>query len=148
MQLAIWLLSLHWEWESTLWGGYEKALPKVVLHYCSYWLSSLWDKVMQCVELCICIIIVCVCYCLEYLVARTAKRRVLWECMCALMYGPLPVSQWRNDKPFSAAQEFILVDKAHVCDVDDHLVWVLIEVETALLQPLKVVGAFDMQPAL
>lgn len=64
------------------------------------------------------------------------------------MYGPLPVSKRRNDKPFSAAQEFILVDKAHVCDIDDHLVWILIEVETALLQPLKVVGAFDMQPAL
>lgn len=60
----------------------------------------------------------------------------------------LPVSQRRNDKPFSAAQEFILVDEAHVCDVNDHLVRVLIEVETALLQPLKVVWAFDMEPAL
>lgn len=40
--------------------------------------------------------------------------------LCSL--APLPVSQWRNDKPFSTAQEFILVDKAHVCDVDDHLV--------------------------
>lgn len=38
------------------------------------------------------------------------------------MDGPLPVSQRRNDKPFSAAQEFILVNKAHVRDVDDHLV--------------------------
>lgn len=64
------------------------------------------------------------------------------------MDGTLPVSQWRNDKPFSTAQEFILVDKAHVCDVDDHLVRVLIEVETTLFQPLKVVGAFDVEPAL
>lgn len=64
------------------------------------------------------------------------------------MGGPLPVSQRCNDKPFSAAQEFILVDKAHICDVDDHLVWVLIEVKTTLLQPLKVVGGFDMEPAL
>ena len=69
-------------------------------------------------------------------------------CVSALMYGCLPVSQWCNDKPFSAAQEFILVDKANICDVDDHLVGVFIEVEAALLQPLKVVGAFDMQSAL
>lgn len=60
----------------------------------------------------------------------------------------LPVSQWRNDQPFSTAQEFVLVDKAHICDVDSHLVGVLIEVETTLLQPLKVIGAFDMEPAL
>lgn len=62
--------------------------------------------------------------------------------------GPLPVSQWRNDKPFGAAQEFILVGEAHICDVDNHLVWVLIEVETTLLQPLKITGAFDMKPTL
>lgn len=61
---------------------------------------------------------------------------------------PLPVSQRRNDKPFSAAQELVLVDKAHVCDVDNHLVRVLIKVETALLQPLKVAGAFDVEPTL
>lgn len=60
----------------------------------------------------------------------------------------LPVRQRCNDKPFGTPQEFILVDKAHICNVDDHLVWVLIEVETALLQPFKVTGAFDMQPAL
>lgn len=68
--------------------------------------------------------------------------------MCVFMDGPLPVSQWCNDKPFSASQEFILVDKAHVCDVDNHLVRVLIEVETTLLQPLKIIGAFYMKPAL
>lgn len=74
----------------------------------------------------------------------------LWECLCVYVFkdGPVPVSQRRDDQPFSAAQEFILVDKAHVCDVDDHLIWVFIEVETALLQPLKVVGAFDMESAL
>lgn len=60
----------------------------------------------------------------------------------------LPVSQRRNDEPFSAAQELVLVDKTHVCDVDNHLVRVLIKVETALLQPLKVTGAFDVEPAL
>lgn len=61
---------------------------------------------------------------------------------------PLPVSQRRNDEPFSAAQELVLVDKAHVCDVDNHLVRVLIKVKTALLQPLKVTGAFHVEPAL
>ena len=61
---------------------------------------------------------------------------------------PLPVSQRRNDKPVSAAQELILVDEDHICDVDDHLVGVLIVVETALLQPLEVAGGFDMQSAL
>ena len=35
---------------------------------------------------------------------------------------PLPVSQWRNDKPVSAAQELILVVEDHICDVDDHQV--------------------------
>ncbi len=60
----------------------------------------------------------------------------------------LPVSQRGNDKPFSTAQELILVDKAHVCDVDDHLVRVLVEVETTLLQPLKVVRTFDVESAL
>lgn len=70
-------------------------------------------------------------------------------CVCVVfMDDDLPVSQRRNNKPFSAAQEFILVAEAHICDVDDHLVWVLIEVETALLQPLKVIGVFDMEPAL
>lgn len=41
--------------------------------------------------------------------------------MCHCM-GPLPVSQRRNDEPFSTAKEFVLVDKAHICDVDNHLV--------------------------
>lgn len=34
----------------------------------------------------------------------------------------LPVRQRCNDKPFGTPQEFILVDKAHICNVDDHLV--------------------------
>lgn len=66
--------------------------------------------------------------------------------VCELCF--LPVSQRGDDKPFSAAQEFILVDSGHICDVNDHLFGVLIEVETTLLQPLKVTGAFDMEPAL
>lgn len=61
---------------------------------------------------------------------------------------PLPVSQRRNDEPFSAAQELVLVDKPHICDVDNHLVCVLIKVEPTLFQPLKVAGASDMKPAL
>lgn len=70
-------------------------------------------------------------------------------CVCIVFVDDhLPVSQRRNDKPFSAAQEFILVVKGHICDVDDHLVRVLIEVESALLQPLKVIGAFHVEPAL
>lgn len=64
------------------------------------------------------------------------------------MNGLLPVSQRCNDQPFCAAQELILVNKAHVCDVYDHLVRVLVEVETALLQPLKLVRAFDVQTTL
>lgn len=58
--------------------------------------------------------------------------------------GPLPVSQRRNDEPFSAAQELVLVDKTHICDVDNHLVCVLIKVEPTLLQPLKVARASDV----
>lgn len=70
---------------------------------------------------------------------------VTGKCPCV---RPLPVSQRRNDKPFSAAQELVLVDKAHICDVDYHLVRVLIKVEPTLLQPLKVAGAPDVEPAL
>lgn len=65
-----------------------------------------------------------------------------------LLVWLLPVSQRRNDKPFSAAQELVLVHKAHICDVNNHLVRVLIKVEATLLQPLKVAGASDMEPAL
>lgn len=68
--------------------------------------------------------------------------------LCFLNAWNLPVSQRRDDKPFSAAQKFILVDKTYVCDADNHFVGVLIEVETTLLQPLKVSWAFDMQLAL
>lgn len=67
---------------------------------------------------------------------------------CNLTDEPLPVSQRCDDQPFSAAQELVLIDEADVRDVDDHLVRVLVEVETTLLQPLKVIGAFDVESAL
>lgn len=56
----------------------------------------------------------------------------------------LPVSQWSNDEPFGAAQKFILVFKAHVCDVDKHLVSFLVKVEATLLQPFKISGTSDI----
>lgn len=59
-----------------------------------------------------------------------------------------PVSQWSNDKSFGAAQKFILVFKAHVCDVDEHLVPFLIKVEATLLQPLKISATSDIESAL
>lgn len=59
-----------------------------------------------------------------------------------------PVSQWSNDESFGAAQKFILVFKAHVCDVDKHLVPFLIKVEATLLQPLKISATSDIESAL
>ena len=60
----------------------------------------------------------------------------------------LPVRQGCDDQPVGASQELVLVDEGHVGDVDGHAVGVLVEVEAALLQPLKVRGALDVQPAL
>lgn len=34
----------------------------------------------------------------------------------------LPVCQWSDDEPVGAAQKLVLINKAHVCDVDQHLV--------------------------
>lgn len=59
-----------------------------------------------------------------------------------------PVSQWSNDESFGAAKEFVLVFKAHVCDVDKHLVPFLIKVEATLLQPLKISATSDIESAL
>lgn len=60
----------------------------------------------------------------------------------------LPVSQWSNDEPFGASQKFILVFKANICNVDEHLVPFLIKVEATLLQPLKISRTSDIEPAL
>lgn len=59
-----------------------------------------------------------------------------------------PVSQWSNDESFGAAQKFVLVFKAHVCDVDKHLVPFLIKVEATLLQPLKISATSDIESTL
>lgn len=59
-----------------------------------------------------------------------------------------PVSQWSNDESFGAAQKFVLVFKAHICNVDKHLVPFLIKVEATLLQPLKISTTSDIESAL
>lgn len=68
--------------------------------------------------------------------------------MFALTDFNSPVSQWSNDKSFGAAQKFVLVFKAHVCNVDKHLVPFLIKVEATLLQPLKISTTSDIESAL
>ena len=64
------------------------------------------------------------------------------------LLATLPVRQGRDDQTVGAAQELVLIDEGHVGDVDGHAVGVLVEVEAALLQPLEVGGALDVQPAL
>lgn len=59
-----------------------------------------------------------------------------------------PVSERCDDQPLRAAQKLILVDSLCVSDADDALVCFLNEVETGLLQPLKVCWGSDVFAAL
>lgn len=55
-----------------------------------------------------------------------------------------PVSERCDDQSLSAAQELILVLKVYICDRDDTLVCVLIEVKPWLFEPLKVCRGLDV----
>jgi len=59
-----------------------------------------------------------------------------------------PVSEWGNDEPICASQELILIDGVHITDSNNTLVVILTEVETRLLQPLKVFRRLDLHPHL
>ena len=56
----------------------------------------------------------------------------------------LPVSEGGDDQTIGAPQELIHVGKVYISDGDQTLVRVLLEVETWLLQPLKIVGRSDV----
>ena len=54
-----------------------------------------------------------------------------------------PVGQGRNDEPFGAAEELVLVGEGHVGDADEHLVQFGIEVEAKLFHPIEVDDVLD-----
>lgn len=52
----------------------------------------------------------------------------------------VPVSKRGNDQTLRTSQELVLIDKVYISDRDLTLVLVLQEIESGLLQPLKVCG--------
>jgi hypothetical protein len=60
----------------------------------------------------------------------------------------LPIGKRRDDKSVSAAKVFILIGEVDVGDENAGAVEVLLEVEAALLQPLKVVDVAHIYPTL
>ena len=61
---------------------------------------------------------------------------------------PSPVSKWSNHQPVRATNRLVHVGKVDVGDGDDAGVRVLVEVETRLLQPLKVIHRLDVHTYL
>lgn len=56
------------------------------------------------------------------------------------MKGPVPVSEWRDNKTFSAANKLILVVEGDISDCYVGAVQVLTEVDATLTQPVKIRG--------
>jgi hypothetical protein len=59
-----------------------------------------------------------------------------------------PVSEWCDDQSFSASQELIHVGEIHISDGDLAFIFIVFEVETSLLQPLKVLHRLHMHTHL
>jgi len=60
----------------------------------------------------------------------------------------LPVSEWRDDKPICTSQKLVLIDGVHITDGNNAFVVIFTEVESCLLQPLKVLRRPDLHAHL
>lgn len=72
----------------------------------------------------------------------TKVREICFEtemCISSPRHNLLPVSEGGDDQTVGTAQELVHVGEVYICDGDQTLVCVLLEVEAGLLQPLKVV---------
>lgn len=73
----------------------------------------------------------------------TKVRQICFETEMSISwprYNLLPVSEGGDDQTVGTAQELVHVGEVYICDGNQTLVRVLLEVEAGLLQPLKVIG--------
>ena len=60
----------------------------------------------------------------------------------------LPVSQRCDNQSVGTPKKLILVNEVHISDLDNTVIQIFLEVESALFQPFKVGHAFNVHPYL